>query len=431
MSTDGRQRIVILGAGFAGLYTALNLEKEFKHDPGVEVTLVSRDNYFLVTPLLFEAGSGILDPRHVVSPIRKLLHTARFVEGDVEGVDFQRKVVTARQGPDTPQVEIPYDQVVLALGGVTNTRLIPGSEKGMTFKTLGDAIAMRNHVIDLFERADIETDPALQREMLTFVVIGGGLVGVELMAELQQFVRHVCESYPRVPVDRLRFILLEAMPKILPELEEGLAAYAAEVLTRRGVEIRTDTKVARMEAHWLELPSGEVIRSRTIVVATGVVPNPLLQQLDIEKDKRGRIEVGPTMRAKDRPEVWAAGDCASIPGPDGKPYPPLAQHALREARTLAKNIAAVTRGQEPTAFVYRTLGTLAALGHYSGVGKVMRVRVKGFLAWWVWRSYYLMQMPRWERRLRLVLDWTLGMFFKYDVVKLDLGTGQGPGGRYC
>ena len=200
--------------------------------------------------------------------------------------------------------------------------------------------------------------------------------------------------------------------------------YAAGVLKRRGMEIRVDTKVARMEEDRLWLPSGEEIRSRTIVVATGVVPNPLIERLDVRKDSRGRMEVEATMRAKGRPEVWGIGDCASIPGPDGRPYPPLAQHAWREARQLAKNIAAVIGGGEPEPFVYQTLGTLAALGHYNGVGKVMRFRVKGILAWWVWRTYYMMQMPRWERRIRLVFDWTIALFFKYDVVKLDLA-GEG------
>jgi NADH dehydrogenase len=424
MDGNGTKRVVILGGGFAGLYTALNLERRCKRSRDVEITLISRENYFLVTPLLFEAGSGVLDPRHVVSPIRKLLTAARFVEGDVEGVDFDRRVVTARQSPDARPTEIPYDQLVIALGGVTNTRIIPGSEHAMTFKTLADAIALRNHVIDLFERADIETDPALQRELLTFVVVGGGLVGVELMAELQQFVRHVCESYPRVPGDRLKFVLLEAMPKILPELEADLAEYAAGVLQRRGIEVRVDTKVARIEPGRLVLPAAgggeEEVRSRTIVAATGVTANPLLATFDIQKDPRGRVDVHATMQSKQRPEVWGAGDCAGIPDPQGKPYPPLAQHALREARVLARNIAAVARGREPEAFVYRSLGTLAALGHYNGVGKVFRFKVKGILAWWVWRSYYLMQMPRWERRIRLMLDWTIAVFFKYDVVKLEL-----------
>jgi NADH:ubiquinone reductase (H+-translocating) len=420
---DAKTRVVVLGGGFAGLYTALNLEKQCKRDRGLEITLVSRENYFLVTPLLFEAGSGVLDPRHVVSPIRKLLDRARFVEGDIEGVDFERRVVTARQGPTTRVTEIPYDQLVIALGGVTNTRLIPGSEKGWTFKTLADAIALRNHVIDLFERADIETDPTVQADLLSFVVIGGGLVGVELMAELQQFVRYVCESYPRVPAQRLKFTLLEAMPKILPELEEDLAAYASQVLTRRGVDVRVNTKVARIEEGRLFLPGGageEEIRSRTIVVATGVIANPLLAKFDIRKDQRGRLDVDNTMRSKHRAEVWGIGDCASIPGPDGRPYPPLAQHALREAKMLAKNIAAVIHGGQPKPFVYSSLGTLAALGHYNGVGKVFKFKVKGILAWWVWRSYYMMQMPRWERRIRLIFDWTIALFFKYDVVKLEL-----------
>lgn len=421
MSPNGKKRVVILGGGFAGLYTAMDLEKSCRRDRSVEITLVSRENYLLVTPLLFEAASGVLDPRHVVSPIRKILTHARFVEGDVEAVDFGRRVVSARQAPDTAPFEIPYDQLVLALGGVTNTKLIPGSELGMTFKTLADAIALRNHVIDLFERADVETSEAEQQKLMTFVVIGGGLVGVELMAELEQFVRHVRESYPRVPESRPRFILIEALPNILPELESDLATYAAGVLKRRGVDVRIDTKVARMDSDHLLLPDGQVIRSKTIIVATGVVPNPLLATLDIQKDQRGRIEVAPTMRSVQRPEVWAIGDCAAIPSSDGKPYPPLAQHALREARTLARNIAATLRGDQPKDFVYRSLGTLAALGHYNGVGKVMRLRIKGFIAWWVWRSYYLFQMPRWDRRLRLILDWTLALFFKYDVVKLDLG----------
>jgi NADH dehydrogenase len=246
-------------------------------------------------------------------------------------------------------------------------------------------------------------------------------VGVVLWGELQHFVKHVQESYKHVGEDRMRFVLMEGGGKILPELEEDLGAYAAKVLKKRGVEILTGMRSERMEEGKVILPSGEEIKAGTIVVATGVLPNPLLEKLDVMKDKKGRIEVEGTMRSKHRKEVWGIGDCANIPGPDGKPYPALAQHALREARLLAKNIAAVRRGEEPKAFMYRSLGTLAALGGYSGVGKVWKFKVKGLLAWWVWRTYYLMQMPRWERRVRLVVDWTIALFFKYDVVKLDLG----------
>lgn len=415
--SDGKKQVMVLGGGFAGLYTAMHLEKEAGAD--VEIVLMSRENYFLVTPLLFEAGSGMLDPRHVVSPIRKLIKRARFVEAEVESVDVEKRVVQATQGKR--QLNMSYDQLVVALGGVTNVGIIPGAEKAMTFKTLSDAIALRNHVIDLFERADVELDEKTQREMMTFVIVGAGLVGVELMGELEPFVRTVKQAYPRVKAEWLRFVLIEGGPKILPELEVELGAYAAKVLEKRGVEVKVGMRVEKMEEETVYLPTGEVLKSQTIIVATGVVPNPLVAGMNVLKDKRGRMEVEGTMRSKSHQEIWSIGDCANIPGPDGKPYPALAQHALREAKVLAKNVAGAMRGEEPRAFVYRTLGTLAALGHYNGVGRVWKFRVKGIVAWWVWRTYYLMQMPRWERRVRLVMDWTIALFFRYDVVKLDLG----------
>jgi NADH dehydrogenase len=418
--------VVILGAGFGGVYTARKLERLWRGDPHLNITLVSRDNFFLMTPLLFEAGSGVLDPRHAVTPVRRMLDRTRFVEAEVERVDFERKVVVARHAPDTEPIEIAYDQLVLGLGGVTNTQIIPGSEHAKTFKTLADAIYFRNYVIDQFEHADAEGNE-IPPGMLTFVVIGAGLVGVELMGELTSFVKNITRHYPRARRQPAEFHLIEAGPRILPEMDQELADYAKGVLEKRGVKIHLSSPVKEIQPDRVVLPDGTAITTETIVLAAGVAPNPLLAGFSLEKDRKGRIATDATMRSKSDPDVWAIGDCASIPDPAGKPYPQLAQHALREAKVLARNITSVLRGgQTLEPFLYQTLGTLAALGHYTGVGKVMWARVRGFIAWWVWRTYYLNQMPRFERKLRIVLDWTVALFFPYDIVKLDVFGEQHP-----
>jgi len=426
-SASGVTRIVILGGGFGGVYTAHHLERLAGSGRRLEITLVSRDNYFLMTPLLFEAGSGILEPRHAVNPIRPLLKRARFVEGEIQGVDFDRKVVTAAPTPDEVY-ELPYDHLVVAVGGVTNTSLVPGSEHVMTFKTLGDAIFIRNHTIDLFERADVERDPRRKAAMMTFVIVGAGLVGTELVGELTEFVANVVRAYKNLREEDLHIELIEAGKKIVPEMDKELTDYAAKVLERRGVRIRVDTKVAKIEPGKIQLQGadgqpGETIAADTIVVATGVKPSPIVEQMQIEKDRKGRIAVDATMLSKGRPNVWALGDCAAIPDPNdpqGRPYPPLAQHALREAKALAKNILHALAGEPLEPFVYSNKGVLAALGHYRGVGRIYKFRVYGFVAWWVWRTYYVMQMPQWQRRIRIIVDWTVALLFKNDIAKLDL-----------
>ena len=424
-----RHRIVIVGGGFGGVYTAIHLGRIWRKTRGADVVLVSTDNYFLMTPFLFEAGSGVLDPRHAVAPIRRLLEgtASRFVEADVEGIDFDRRVVRARHAPGDPDAyELSYDHLVLALGGVTNLRIIPGSEYAMTFKTLADAIFLRNHVIDAFEHADATPNDADRRRLLTFVVIGAGLVGVELIGELTAMVRDISRSYPRTRDTPRLFHLIEAGPHILPEMERDLAAYAERVLTGRGVKVHTSTPAKRIEPGRVHLPDGSAIESHTIVLAAGVAVNPMLAMFPVDKDRKGRVLVDATMRSKSHVNVWAVGDCAVIPDPTGKPYPQLAQHALREARVLARNITAALRGGRLEPFVYETLGTLASLGDFQGVGRVMKVRLRGFLAWWAWRSYYLMQMPRFERKLRIVLDWTVALLFHHDIVKLDLFGAEHP-----
>ena len=346
MITAARNRIIILGAGFGGLYTARHLRKLLKASDGAQVTLVSRDNFFVMTPLLFEAGSGVLEPRHAVNPIRTLFKKSQrvhFVQGEILGVDLDARTVSVRTegGEVSP---LGYEQLVVALGGMTNTRIVPGSEHAMTFKTLGDAIYLRNHVIQRFEEADVLTDAARKRAALTFVVVGAGFVGVELAGELTEFLPNVCRTYANVHREEIRVELIEAGPRVAPEFEESMSAYITSVLKGRGVTVRTGTPAERIELGRILLPGGVTIESQTILVATGVTPSPMIAALPVEKSRKGAIVVDAEMRVKDRPGVWSLGDCASIPDPTGKPYPPLAQHALREAKVLARNIVKTLRG---------------------------------------------------------------------------------------
>ncbi len=417
-STQPKARIVILGAGFGGLYTARHLARLM--GDSIDIALISRNNYFLMTPLLFEAGSGVLEPRHAVNPLRELLSRVRFIKGEVTAIDLPARRVTVHPQHDQP-IHVEYDHLVLALGGVTNRSIIPGAEHSRTFKVLGDAISLRNHVIAQFEQADVETDANRKKSRLAFIVVGGGLVALELVGELNVFLKNLARLYKYIDPSQIRLEMIEAGPRIVPEFDPDLADYAQRTLEGRGVRIRVNTKVERVDADHVFLPGGESIEARTIVIATGVAPSPLVASLPIEKDKKGRALVEPTMRTKGHDNLWALGDCASIPDPSGHPYPQLAQHALRKARVLARNITAVLNGGDPEPFVYHSKGTLAALGHFSGIGRVYRFKIHGFVAWWVWRSYYLFQMPKWNRRLRIILDWTIALFFRNDIVEIDLG----------
>lgn len=410
-------KIVIVGGGFGGAYTAYHLER-YLPAGAAEVTLVSRDNYFLMTPLLFEAGSGELEFRHAVNPVRPMLRSTRFVNAGVDRIDLAGRTVHATSAGGDGYA-LPYDHLVLALGQRTDTARIPGSEHALPFKTVADAIAFRSRVIEAFERADAEADPARRAKALSFVVVGGGLVGVELMGELTDFTARLLKTYRRVRPDEVRLELLQHGPAILPEMKGRLADYAAAQFARRGVRVRVNTGAERIEPGRVHLPGGEVVEAGVVVLAAGLAPNPVVAALDLPKD-RGRVKTDGCMRVEGHPGVWAVGDCAAVPGPDGKPYPTLAQHALREAKQLAKNIAAVIAGTEPRPFVYHTLGTMAALGRHRGIADLMGVKVRGFLAWWVWRSYYLLQMAGLERKLRVALDWTASLVLRPDAVKIDL-----------
>jgi NADH dehydrogenase len=438
-ASTSKKRILILGGGFGGVYTARHLEGLVARRRDVEIVLVSRDNFLLMTPLLFEVFSGTLDVRHCSFPIRAFLQTTRFVEAAVRSIDLERRVVHLDAAGESR--ELAYDQLILALGAMTNRVMIPGSEHAFTFKTLADALVLRNHVIERFERADVETDPQRKRRLLTFAIIGGGLVGVELLGEMTAFVDGIAPLYKHVKRDEVHFVLLQGGDRIMPEMDPKLADYGARVLDgRAGTAIRTHTHVQSIEPGKVHLvgpasragpisqvPLGsrdlqpeETVEAETIILAAGVVPNPVVAGLSVEKDRHGHVVVDGTMRCPSHPEVWALGDCASIPAPDGKPYPNLAQHALREAKVLARNIAGVLNGQAPQPFIYGTLGMMGSLGHGKAFGQLLKLRVRGVLAWFVRRSYYLLQMPGWARRLRIMIDWTFALLFRPDIVKISL-----------
>jgi NADH dehydrogenase len=424
-----RNRIIVLGGGIAGLTATRELERRFRGRRDVEIVLVSRDNFLHLTPLLFEACSGVLELRHCAQPIRPCLSHARFVEATVESVDVERRVVRALS-PEGRVYELPYEQLVVALGSTTNTRLIPGSELALTFKTPADALVLRNHLIEALERADVETDPRRRKQLLSFVVIGGGLVGVELLGELTAFADDVLRYYPQIRRNELRFALFEVGQRLLPESKPWLGEYAERVLRSRGAELHLGAPVSAIEPGAVRTKDA-VIEASVIVLAAGILPSAVASAIEVERDRRGRIVTNAAMRSVSHPNVWAIGDCASIPDPDGHPYPALAQHALREARAVARNIHLADAGREPRPFVFRSLGTMAAFGHMRAAADVRGVPLTGFFAWWLRRTYYLMQMPRWERRLRIALDWTVALFFRPDLTKVDLAREGEQEDRNC
>lgn len=410
-------RIVVLGGGFGGLYTAVHLERLLGTDSDVRVTLVSHDNFFLFTPMLHEVAASDLDITHIVSPLRTLLKRTVLVIGDVQSVDLEERRVTVAHGFDQHVHELAYDHLVIALGSITNFYGLPGLEQhALTMKTLGDAIHLRNRIIAALEEAD--SDCQDQRAgALTFVVAGGGFAGVETIAGINDFVRESLKFYPRIREDQVCMVLVHSGPHILPELGDELGIYAQQKLAARGIEIMTNAKVSGVTASEVVLGDGRRIVSRLIVWTAGTSGHPLLHELPCTLD-RGRIVVDETLAVPGRPGVWAVGDCAVIPDRrTGRPYPPTAQHALREAKTAARNIAATLRGRPIRRFGFRTIGQLAAIGRRTGVARVFGIKFSGFIAWWLWRTIYLTKLPRLEKKIRVAIDWTLDLIFTKDLVQ--------------
>ncbi len=416
---NAKTRLVILGSGFAGLYAAARLEKTIARHPGVEITVINRENFFLFTPMLHEVAAGDVDITHIVNPIRKMLKRGRFFDGEVERIDLAARKVIAFHGAGSRHYhEIEYDHLVLALGSITNFFNLPGlSERALTMKTLGDAIHLRNRLIELLEEADFECCADKRESILTMVVAGGGFAGVETIAAVNDFLREALKSYPNLREEMLRLVLVHPGPVILPELGDKLGAYAQRKLGERGVEIRTNTKVLSVSGPQIQLSDGSSILADTLVWTAGSSPNPLIASLACEKTG-GRICVNENLEVPGWPGVWALGDCAMVPDRKcGGFCPPTAQHALRQGKVVADNIAASIRGGKKRPFNFKTIGQLAAIGKRAGVARIFGFNFSGFIAWWLWRTIYLSKLPRLEKKLRVALDWTLDIFFPKDGVQ--------------
>lgn len=418
-------RILVLGGGFAGVYAAMELERRLGGRTDVAITLVSRDNYFLFTPMLHEVAASDLDVTHIVNPIRKLLKRAAFYQGEVEHVDLLRKSVRVCHGAETPHChELAFDHLVVALGSSTNFFGTPGAaELAFPMRSLGDAMALRNRVLTSLEEADSECCAETRAGLLNFVVTGGGFAGVETIGAIHDYVLSSLRYYPNLRKEDVRMVLVHSGPVLLPELDQRLGRYAEGVLRKRGVELRLDTKVRSLGEHGVELSDGERMPCRTLVWAAGNAPHALLGTLPCKKE-RGRLLVDTMLRVPGFDGVWSLGDCALVPDPrTGGFHPPTAQHASRQAKTVARNIAAALGVGRARPFSFRTLGQLASIGHRAGVAQILGMRFSGFIAWWLWRTIYLAKLPRIERKLRVCLDWTLDLFFSKDLVQSPAGGG--------
>jgi len=406
---------LVLGGGFAGAYVARLLGKG-------GATIVSRENFMLYTPNLPEAASGTLEPRHVVVPLRMMCPHAELVLGEATALDEETRQVTVET--EAGGLEVEYAHLVVALGAIARTLPIPGlAEHALGFKDLADAIGLRNHVLRQLEAADAAVDPRVAMRHLTFVFVGAGYAGVEALAELSDLVRDTLRYYPRLREIEQRWVLVDAAPKILPEIPSGLGDYAARELAKRGVEIRVGTTLDSAEEHAAILSGGERIETDTLVWTAGVRATPLVGRFGLPLDEKGRVTVDPTLKVEGREHVWSLGDCARVPNAatPGQFDPPTCQHALRQARRLAKNI----RG-EPAPYRYRMLGQVATLGRHKGIADVLGLRFRGFIGWFITRTYHLYQLPLLTRKLRVVTDWTVALFFRRDIAELSMLGHSGP-----
>lgn len=427
MTEQKRKRIVILGGGFGGVYTAKHLESALGRSDDFEIILVNKENYFVFQPMLPEVISGSIGLLDTVSPIRRLLPRTNLHVRDVESIDVKNKTITTSPGFRPHAHTIEYDYLVMALGNVTDFRGFRGlPEHAMPFKNLADAVQLRNHLIRALEEAAIEEDdPVLRRQLLTFVIAGGGFSGVEVAAELNDFVREIARNYRGIDPREVRVVLVHSQNRILPELSEKLALFAQKILMKRGVEIRLNTRLEAATGEEAILAGGEKIPTRTLVSTVPSSPHPIIDGLDLPKGKNGRLTTNRFLEVQGAENVWALGDCAQVPQRDGGFAPPTAQHALRQGRTAADNIVAAIRGGERREFSFGGLGQMGALGHHSAVAQILGVNISGFLAWWLWRTIYLMKLPGWSRRLKVASSWTLDLLLPAELVELKLTGSMG------
>lgn len=417
-------RVLILGGGYVGLYSALTLRKKAgKH---VEITVLDRRPYMTYQPFLPEAAAGSIEPRHVVVPLRRELKGVRIVQAKATGIDHATRTVTATTDFGD-QLTLEYDEIVVALGAIPRTLPIPGlAEFGLGFKWVEEAINLRNMVLGRIARAATTDDAALRRRLLTFVFVGGGFAGIEAFAETEDMARAALRYYPELKPADLRFVMVEAATRILPEMGDEMGGYTLEVLRRRGMEICLATRLESCVDGHIVLSDGQEFEADTLVWTAGVKPNPLLTASDLPTGPRGHINTLPTLQVATEdgtvvPGVWAAGDCAQVPdlakGP-GAWCAPSAQHAVRQARLLGRNLAAHVAGKAVREYRHKNLGTVASLGLNKGVAQIMGVKLRGWPAWFMHRTYHMAQIPSFNRKARVVLDWTTALFFRRDLVSL-------------
>jgi NADH:ubiquinone reductase (H+-translocating) len=421
-ASSTKKRILILGGGFAGAYTALALQKKLSGMPDAEVMLVAQENFVLFTPMLHEVAGSDTAAADVVQPLRKMLRHTGILIGDIESIDLDNKHVRVRQSDLVHHRDLTYDHLVLALGSVSNFYHTPGIEEhALTMKTLGDALVVRNRAIDALELADGEPDEILRKAMMTVVVVGGGFAGVETVGAVNDLMRESLKFYNNLNEDMLRIVLVDVGPMILPELGESLGHYAEKELRKRGVEIRLKTAVKGYDGKEVLLGDGTKIASNMIVWTAGVTPVPIVSDLPCAKE-RGHIVANEFLQVQGRPGVWALGDCAQVPDltNPGKFCPPTAQHATRQAPVVAHNIVATIYGKSLKPFKFKTLGLLATIGRRTGVAEIMGVHFSGIIAWCMWRAIYLSKLPGLQKKIRVAIDWTLDLVFSKDIVQVRI-----------
>jgi NADH dehydrogenase len=429
--SNAATRVVILGGGFAGVYTAAYLGRSIPRGqrPLWNVDLVSQENYLVFQPMLPEVISGAIETLHVISPIRRLAPYAHLHTREIEQIDLENRTVRLAPGFVPRPMTLGFDQLVIALGTRLDYSKVPGMhEHAIAFKYLGDALRLRNHLVHVLEEAELEQNPQERARLLTFVVGGGGFSGVECIAEMNDFLHSAIRAYPRLKASELRLILLQSAERILPEMTEGLADFAHRILQRRGVEIRLHTRLKAVTAAGAVIQrkgdaQSELIPTRTTVATVPAAPHPLVAQLGLPLEG-GRIRVNEHLAVPDHPGVWALGDCAAVPQLDGRFSPPTAQHALRQAKVCAANVRAAIAGAPLETFRFTGLGKLGSLGRRSAVAEVMGLKISGFLAWLLWRAIYLAKFPGWDRRIRIAADWILDLFLPRDITQVRIFHGQ-------
>ena len=420
------RHILVVGAGFAGLYAAMGLKGAVA--AGHRVTVINQESFFQYQPFLPEVASGTIDPRAAVVPLRRVLKHCRIVIGEVTRVDHARREAHVRTSGGDERT-IGYDIVVLAPGSRSRVLPVPGlAEHGVGFKTVQEAIYLRNHVLAQLDVAASEEDVARRRAALTFVFVGGGYAGVEALGELEDLARDAIENYPDLDASEMRWVLVDAAERILPELPEGLASYAQDLLRRRGITVKLATRLEAAEGGVIRLSDGETFPAETLVWTAGVKPSPLARESGLPVDDQGRLVVDRSLRVEGVEDVWGAGDAAAVPDETtGGLSPPTAQHGLRQGKRVAANIQAALAGDPLQPFIYANIGGVCSLGRYKGVAIVKGLKFKGFLGWFLHRSYHLLAMPTWTRRVKIAMDWTVALLFPRDLAQLgSLGRPRDP-----